>query len=139
MSGTTPDTVNLELTKLYLDTLDFKSLSFIESFRLFMENAIIPSRLIHGSFEAFAESFTRHNQFSKESVVLLCYCVMMLNADMHNPQLQRYHTTFKMFKSHISEKEHSFPTYMLWKIYRSVKKTEIAVNGLNFGSTQQSI
>ncbi|KAI4965898.1 hypothetical protein ZWY2020_047889 [Hordeum vulgare] len=90
-----PDEFNLKVLKEFTDTFDFAGSildtalrTFLETFRLPGESQKIQRVLEHFS-ERFYEQQTQEVFATKDAAFILCYSVIMLNTDLHNPQVKK--------------------------------------------------
>ncbi|VAH62431.1 unnamed protein product [Triticum turgidum subsp. durum] len=90
-----PDEFNLKVLKEFTDTFDFNGSildtalrTYLESFRLPGESQKIQRVLEHFS-ERFYEQQTQEVFATKDAAFILCYSVIMLNTDLHNPQVKK--------------------------------------------------
>uniref|UniRef100_R7WDK0 Uncharacterized protein n=1 Tax=Aegilops tauschii TaxID=37682 RepID=R7WDK0_AEGTA len=90
-----PDEFNLKVLKEFTDTFDFTGSildtalrTYLETFRLPGESQKIQRVLEHFS-ERFYEQQTQEVFATKDAAFILCYSVIMLNTDLHNPQVKK--------------------------------------------------
>jgi brefeldin A-inhibited guanine nucleotide-exchange protein len=82
----------------FVDSLDFTDLSFVDALRNFLQHFRLPgeSQKIDRYMLKFAERFYSHNKVLEANVFnnpdtayVLAYSVIMLNTDLHNPQVKK--------------------------------------------------
>ncbi|KAI3790197.1 hypothetical protein L2E82_03060 [Cichorium intybus] len=119
-------TESFELTGLVLDTA---LRTYLETFRLPGE-----SQKIHRILEAFSERFYNQQSseifVSKDAVFILCYSVIMLNTDQHNPQVKKKMTEEEFIKNNRAiNGGNDLPREYLSNLFQSIASKAITIFG----------
>jgi brefeldin A-inhibited guanine nucleotide-exchange protein len=85
---------NIQVMHAFVDQMDFVGLKFVDALRLFLQSFRLPgeAQKIDRFMLKFAERFLRGNPsaFSNaDCAYVLAYSVIMLNTDLHNPQIKK--------------------------------------------------
>ncbi|OBA28500.1 Sec7-domain-containing protein, partial [Hanseniaspora valbyensis NRRL Y-1626] len=85
---------NIAIMHEFVDQLDFKGLSFTDALRNFLQKFRLPGegQKIDRFMLKFAERFVEQNPdvFAKaDTAYVLAYAVIMLNTDLHSPQIKK--------------------------------------------------
>jgi brefeldin A-resistance guanine nucleotide exchange factor 1 len=131
---------NTELLKKFIDLFDFAGLRVDEAIRLLLKAFRLPgeSQQIERIVELFAEKYVSGqppvNEEDPEEVVtpdrdsvfVLSYSIIMLNTDLHNPQVKQQ-MLLEDYKRNLRGVYNGkdFPEWYLAKIYNSIKDREI--------------
>ena len=131
---------NTELLKKFIDLFDFAGLRVDEAIRLLLKAFRLPgeSQQIERIVELFAEKYVSGqppaNEENSEEVVtpdrdsvfVLSYSIIMLNTDLHNPQVKQQ-MLLEDYKRNLRGVYNGkdFPEWYLAKIYNSIKDREI--------------
>ncbi|KAG4992048.1 hypothetical protein JHK87_025505 [Glycine soja] len=90
-----PDAFYLQVLKEFTATFHFQGMNLDTGLRFYLESFWLPgeSQKIQRVLEAFAERFYDHQSSdmfaSKDTILILCYSLIMLNTDQHNPQVKK--------------------------------------------------
>ncbi|KAL5975520.1 hypothetical protein ACLOJK_019844 [Asimina triloba] len=90
-----PDELHLQVLKEFTDTFNFAGVILDTALRTYLETFRLPgeSQKIQRILEAFSEKFYEQQSseifVSKDAVFILCYSLIMLNTDQHNPQVKK--------------------------------------------------
>ncbi|TKY44659.1 ARF guanine-nucleotide exchange factor GNL2 [Spatholobus suberectus] len=90
-----PDPFYLQVLKEFTETFHFQGMVLDTALRFYLESFWLPgeSQKIQRVLEAFSERFFDHQSSdlfaSKDTVLILCYSLIMLNTDQHNPQVKK--------------------------------------------------
>ncbi|KQK09492.1 ARF guanine-nucleotide exchange factor GNL2 [Brachypodium distachyon] len=90
-----PDEFNLQVLKEFTETFDFTGSILDTALRTYLETFRLPgeSQKIQRVLEHFSERFfdqqTAGVFATKDAAFILCYSVIMLNTDLHNPQVKK--------------------------------------------------
>lgn len=91
-----PNEFNIKVLKEFIQTFDFDGVILDTALRTFLETFRLPgeSQKIQRILEAFSERFYEQQKKceffkSKDVVFILCYSLIMLNTDQHNPQVKK--------------------------------------------------
>jgi cytohesin len=83
---------NEDVLKAFVDLHDFKHLILVEALRQFLWSFRLPgeSQKISRMLDAFAERYCQLNpgMFSADTCSVLCYSIIMLNTELHNPNVK---------------------------------------------------
>lgn len=135
---------NKDLLKEFMHLFDFSGLRVDEGLRIMLKAFRLPgeSQQIERVVETFADAFVAsqnsldggvlHLQDGQEPVVLdsgavflLSFSIIMLNTDLHNPQIKR-HMDLNDYERNVSG-VHSFPRWYLETMYNSIRDREIVM------------
>ncbi|XP_071715267.1 ARF guanine-nucleotide exchange factor GNL2 [Rutidosis leptorrhynchoides] len=100
-----PGEFNLKVLKEFTDTFELTRLVLDTALRTYLETFRLPgeSQKIQRVLEAFSERFYEQQSseifVSKDAVFILCYSVIMLNTDQHNPQVKKKMTEDEFIKN----------------------------------------
>ncbi|XP_059638176.1 ARF guanine-nucleotide exchange factor GNL2 [Cornus florida] len=100
-----PDEFHIQVLKEFTDTFEFSGMVLDTALRTYLEAFRLPgeSQKIHRILEAFSEKYydQRSSEIfvSKDAVFILCYSVIMLNTDQHNPQVKKKMTEEDFIKN----------------------------------------
>ncbi|KAM5547703.1 ARF guanine-nucleotide exchange factor GNL2 [Rosa sericea] len=90
-----PDEFHIEVLREYTETFGFAGMNLDSGLRTFLETFRIPgeSQKIERILEVFSENFYEQQPTdifaNKDTVLILCYSLIMLNTDQHNPQVKK--------------------------------------------------
>ncbi|XP_057976133.1 ARF guanine-nucleotide exchange factor GNL2-like [Malania oleifera] len=90
-----PAGFNIQVLKEFTETFDFSGMILDTALRTFLETFRLPgeSQKIQRILEAFSDKFyvQQPSQLfvSKDAVFIFCYSLIMLNTDLHNPQVKK--------------------------------------------------
>lgn len=90
-----PDQFHVRVLAEFTETFEFTTMILDTALRTYLETFRLPgeAQKIHRILEAFSERFydlQSSNTFaSKDTVFVLCYSLIMLNTDQHNPQVKK--------------------------------------------------
>lgn len=136
---------NVELLREFMNLFEFAGLRVDEALRLLLKSFRLPgeSQQIERIVELFAEAYVEcQKSFSPEdvseeeksepvnpdrdAVFVLSYSIIMLNTDLHNPQVKRQ-MDFDSYKRNLKGVNNGkdFPEWYLSKIYNSIRDREI--------------
>ncbi|CCK71569.1 Arf family guanine nucleotide exchange factor GEA2 KNAG_0H01550 [Huiozyma naganishii CBS 8797] len=134
------------LLRKFMNLFDFKGLRVDEAIRILLTKFRLPgeSQQIERIIEAFSSRYSESQdepdlpdpaagdetpvQPDADSVFLLSYSIIMLNTDLHNPQVKE-HMSFEDYSSNLRGGYNSedFPHWYLDKIYCSIRDKEIVM------------
>ncbi|KAL6450608.1 GEA2 ARF guanine-nucleotide exchange factor 2 [Candida maltosa Xu316] len=140
---------NSELFGYFIDLFDFTDLRVDEALRVLLKTFRLPgeSQQIERVVERFAEKYVECQNYSdgeenkndqeeeieiepvkpdKDSVFVLSYSIIMLNTDLHNPQVKKQ-MLLEDYRRNLRGVYNGkdFPEWYLAKIYSSIKDREI--------------
>uniref|UniRef100_A0A0D9W1V7 SEC7 domain-containing protein n=1 Tax=Leersia perrieri TaxID=77586 RepID=A0A0D9W1V7_9ORYZ len=90
-----PEELSLNVLKEFTETFDFTGVILDTALRTYLETFRLPgeSQKIQRILEAFSERFfeqqTTEVFATKDAAFILCYSLIMLNTDLHNPQVKK--------------------------------------------------
>jgi hypothetical protein len=135
-----------QVLKEYALLFDFGKDGVVSALRVFLESFRLPgeSQKIERITEAFAQSFFRQQKsgvfLTWDSVHILTFSVIMLNTDLHSPQVKKRMTLDEFVRNNrginvdksrnIAE---DFPRHVLEDIYRSISQDEIRLDAQQRG------
>ncbi|ODV97110.1 hypothetical protein PACTADRAFT_39192 [Pachysolen tannophilus NRRL Y-2460] len=150
---------NTELLEKFMSLFDFTNLRVDEALRMLLKSFRLPgeSQQIERIVESFANKYVacQEKQSSlaaggkedkedeekirpdKDSVFVLSYSIVMLNTDLHNPQVKN-HMTFEDYQKNVRGVYNGkdFPSWYLSKIYNSIKDREIIMPEEHHGTSK---
>ncbi|XP_020586815.1 ARF guanine-nucleotide exchange factor GNL2 [Phalaenopsis equestris] len=102
-----PDGFNVKVLKEFTQTFEFEGVILDTALRTFLETFRLPgeSQKIQRILETFSERYYEQQQqkceifTSKDVVFILCYSLIMLNTDQHNPQVKKKMTEEEFIKN----------------------------------------
>lgn len=124
---------NKEILYHFIEDFDFSNRRLDEALREFLSTFRLPgeSQQIERIFEKFASQYcmgsgNKDDVANGDAAFVLSYAVIMLNTDLHNPQIKR-HMTLDQFKRNLRDANDSknFREEYLEDIYRAIKVREI--------------
>eukprot|EP00118_Oscarella_pearsei_P026459 m.309936 g.309936 ORF g.309936 m.309936 type:complete len:1642 (+) comp48637_c0_seq1:73-4998(+) len=130
------DRRNEEVLKAFVKSFHVKGVKIHETIRVFLESFRLPgeSPIISRILEHFSDHWLGVNKGSKlgesfantDAVFILCYAIILLNVDQHNPQNKKPMTVEQFIRNQrgLNEKE-DFDANMLKEIYAEIKENEI--------------
>ncbi|CAM9529825.1 unnamed protein product, partial [Heterosigma akashiwo] len=132
---------NAQVLKAYCAQFDFKGKTFDQSLRFFLESFRLPgeAQCIDRLMEAFAKEFYAQNHedarvcpfASTDGAFILAFSVIMLNTDLHNPQIKEEKrmklAEFLRNNRGINDGQ-DLPEAYLSDIYSSIRDNEIQVH-----------
>ncbi|TFK42763.1 Sec7-like domain is implicated in guanine nucleotide exchange function [Crucibulum laeve] len=124
---------NIELLKAFIGLFDFKEKAIAEAMRELLEAFRLPgeSQQIARITETFASIYFASGPAeikSEDAVYVLAYSVIMLNTDLHNPQVRKRMTIEDYQRNLRGVNDGSdFTPEFLQNIYDSIRKREIVM------------
>ncbi|PCH38679.1 Sec7-domain-containing protein [Wolfiporia cocos MD-104 SS10] len=122
---------NIEVLKAFMGLFDFKNKSVADAMREFLETFRLPgeAQQISRITETFAEIYfaTQPAEVkSQDAVYVLAYSIILLNTDLHNPQIRKRMTIDDYMRNlkGVNDGGNFSPEY-LHEIYESIRKREI--------------
>ncbi|OEL36569.1 ARF guanine-nucleotide exchange factor GNL2 [Dichanthelium oligosanthes] len=139
-----PDELNLKVLKEFTETFDFTGAILDTALRTYLETFRLPgeSQKIGRILEAFSERFFEQQQATarvfatKDAAFILCYSLIMLNTDLHNPQVKKKMSEEDFIRNNraIDDKK-DLPREYLSELFRSISTNAITV----FSSTATTV
>ncbi|KAG5650374.1 hypothetical protein H0H81_012461 [Sphagnurus paluster] len=124
---------NIEILKAFIQLFDFKNKPIAEAMRELLESFRLPgeAQQISRITETFASIYFASGPDeikSEDAVYVLAYSVIMLNTDLHNPQVRKRMTIEDYQKNLRGVNDGaSFSPEFLQNIYDSIRKREIVM------------
>ncbi|KAL3633139.1 Nucleolar GTP-binding protein 2 [Castilleja foliolosa] len=126
---------NIRILKEFTDTFEFTGMVLDTALRTYLETFRLPgeSQKIQRILEAFSERFYDQQSsdmfVSKDAVMILCYSVIMLNTDQHNPQVKKKMTEEEFIRNNRSINGGSdIPKEYLSELFHSISSNAISLD-----------
>ncbi|RLN27471.1 hypothetical protein C2845_PM05G17090 [Panicum miliaceum] len=137
-----PDEFNLKVLKEFTETFDFTGAILDTALRTYLETFRLPgeSQKIQRILEAFSERFFEQQTTgvfaTKDAAFILCYSLIMLNTDLHNPQVKKKMSEEDFIRNNraINDKK-DLPREYLSELFHSISSNAITV----FSTTAASV
>lgn len=138
---------NRQVLRCFTETFDVRNRTLVDSLRSFLEGFRLPKeaqqidRIIQAFADvAYSQCADAEHFPSVDSCYLLCFAIIMLNTDLHNPNirperkmtLQQFSHNNRNYGEEISRKR-DFPAHFLRQIFDAIARREI--NTLKDGSS----
>ncbi|KAI3455176.1 hypothetical protein Pfo_011839 [Paulownia fortunei] len=130
-----PDGFHIQVLKEFTDTFEFSGMILDTALRTYLETFRLPgeSQKIERILEAFSEKFYDQQSSdifaSKDSVMILCYSIIMLNTDQHNPQVKKKMTEEDFIRNNRSiNGGNDLPREYLSELFQSISTNAISVS-----------
>nr|GME17427.1 ARF guanine-nucleotide exchange factor GNL2 [Ipomoea batatas] len=127
-----PEDFHLKVLKEFTDTFEFTGMVLDNALRTYLESFRLPgeSQKIQRVLEAFAERFYEQQSseifYSKDAVFILCYSVIMLNTDQHNPQVKKKMTEDEFIRNNRAiNSGQDLPREYLSELFQSISANAI--------------
>ncbi|KAJ3572817.1 hypothetical protein NP233_g2836 [Leucocoprinus birnbaumii] len=124
---------NIELLKAFIGLFDFRNKDVADAMRELLESFRLPgeSQQISRITEIFAACYFASEPAeikSEDAVYVLAFSVIMLNTDLHNPQVRK-RMTIEDYQKNLRGVNHGsdFTPEFLQNIYDSIRKREIVM------------
>lgn len=134
---------NIQVMHAFVDLMDFTEMTFVSALRTFLQSFRLPgeAQKIDRFMLKFAERFLLNNPkaFSNaDCAYVLAYSVIMLNTDLHNPQIKKRMTKNEFLKNNrgINDNQ-NLPDEYLGEIYDEILNDEIKLKDEHEQSTNQ--
>lgn len=149
------DPKKISLLRNFIDLFDFKGLRVDEAIRFLLTKFRLPgeSQQIERIIEAFSSRYVECQNYDShevtkeivddvstvqpdaDSVFILSYSIIMLNTDLHNPQVKE-HMSFEDYSGNLKGccNRKDFPGWYLERIYSSIRDKEIVMPEEHHGS-----
>ncbi|KAL8128631.1 hypothetical protein V2J09_017786 [Rumex salicifolius] len=131
-----PDTFHLQVLREFTCTFEFCGMLLDSALRSYLETFRLPgeSQKIQRILEAFSERFYEQQSSelfeSKDAVFILCYSLIMLNTDQHNPQVKRKMTEDEFIKNNRAiNGGKDLPREYLSELFQSIANNAITMFG----------
>ncbi|KAJ4882452.1 ARF guanine-nucleotide exchange factor GNL2 [Raphanus sativus] len=130
-----PDELHLSVLKSFTHTFEFTGMNLDTALRTFLESFRLPgeSQKIERMIEAFSERFYDQQSSdifaSKDTVHILCYSLIMLNTDQHNPQVKKKMTEDEFIRNNRAiNAGKDLPREYLSELFQSISTTAFALS-----------
>ncbi|KAK9100834.1 hypothetical protein Scep_024264 [Stephania cephalantha] len=131
-----PDDFNLQVLKEFTDTFEFFGMILDNALRTYLEAFRLPgeSQKIQRILEAFSERFYDQQAMeifvNKDAVFVLCYSLIMLNTDQHNPQVKKKMTEEEFIRNNRAINDgKDLPREYLSELFQSISNNAITIFG----------
>ncbi|XP_059281864.1 ARF guanine-nucleotide exchange factor GNL2 [Lycium ferocissimum] len=131
-----PDDFYLQVLKEFTNTFEFMGMVLDTALRTYLETFKLPgeSQKISRILEAFAERFYDQQSSeifaTKDAVFILCYSVIMLNTDQHNPQVKKKMTEDEFIRNNRAiNGGQDLPREYLSELFHSISANAIVLFG----------
>ncbi|OVA13877.1 SEC7-like [Macleaya cordata] len=131
-----PDELHLQVLKEFTDTFNFNGMILDTALRTYLETFRLPgeSQKIQRILEAFSEKFYDQQSseifVSKDAVFILCYSLIMLNTDQHNPQVKKKMTEEEFIRNNRAiNGGKDLPREYLSELFQSISNNAITLFG----------
>ncbi|CAN6202967.1 unnamed protein product [Urochloa humidicola] len=129
-----PDEFSLRVLKEFTETFDFTGAILDTALRTYLETFRLPgeSQKIQRILEAFSERFFEQQTTgvfaTKDAAFILCYSLIMLNTDLHNPQVKKKMSEEDFIRNNraINDKK-DLPREYLSELFHSISSNAITV------------
>ncbi|TVU50203.1 hypothetical protein EJB05_01567, partial [Eragrostis curvula] len=129
-----PDEFNLRTLKEFTETFDFTGAVLDTALRNYLETFRLPgeSQKIQRVLEAFSEHFFEQQTTgvfaTKDAAFILCYSLIMLNTDLHNPQVKKKMSEEDFIRNNraINDRK-DLPREYLQELFHSIATNAITV------------
>ncbi|KAF9239676.1 hypothetical protein BU15DRAFT_87976 [Melanogaster broomeanus] len=113
---------NLDLLKEFMKLFDFKDKPMVDAMREMLETLRLPGEA--QQIDRIAETFAT----TQDTVYVLAFSIIMLNTDLHNPQIRK-RMTIEDYQRNLRGQNggDNFPPEFLQHIYDSIRKREIVM------------
>lgn len=137
-----------DILSCFMDKFDFQGLRVDEALRVLLTKFRLPgeSQQIERIIESFSTKYVKCQSYQEyipsgdeedfasiqpdsDSVFILSYSIIMLNTDLHNPQVKE-HMTLEEYSSNLKgcyNKTRDYPKWFLHKIFASIRDKEIVM------------
>lgn len=125
------DQENIKIMHHFVDLIDFTDMKFVDALRLFLQAFRLPgeSQKIDRFLLKFSERYVRGNPdifVNATTAYVLSYSVIMLNTDLHNPQIKKRMTLDEFIRNNRGINDDSdLPRELLVDIYNEIQQNEI--------------
>ncbi|TXG61369.1 hypothetical protein EZV62_012732 [Acer yangbiense] len=137
-----PDEFQIQVLKEFTRTFEFVGMILDNALRTYLETFRLPgeSQKIQRILEAFSERFYDEQSsdifVTKDAVFILCYSLIMLNTDQHNPQVKKKMTEDEFIRNNRAiNGGKDLPREYLSELFHSIATNAITL----FGQSGQPI
>ncbi|KAL9677214.1 hypothetical protein QQ045_005442 [Rhodiola kirilowii] len=129
-----PGAFHLQVLKDFTDTFHFPGVILDTALRTYLETFRLPgeAQKIQRILEAFSDRFYDQQSLelfvSKDAVYILCYSLIMLNTDQHNPQVKKKMTEEEFIRNNRGiNSGQDLPREYLSQLFRSISSHPISL------------
>ncbi|XP_031387596.1 ARF guanine-nucleotide exchange factor GNL2 [Punica granatum] len=129
-----PDEFHIKVLKEFTNTFEFSGMVLDTALRTYLQTFRLPgeSQKIHRIIEAFSDRFYDQQSSeifaSKDAVFVLCYSIIMLNTDQHNPQVKKRMTEEDFIRNNRAiNGGNDLPREYLSELFHSISTNEIKI------------
>ncbi|GAB2229051.1 hypothetical protein Droror1_Dr00023186, partial [Drosera rotundifolia] len=129
-----PDEFHIHVLKEFTQTFDFTGMLLDSALRTYLETFRLPgeSQKIQRILEPFSEHFFEQQSSdlfeSKDVVYILCYSLIMLNTDQHNPQVKKKMTEDEFIRNNRAiNGGKDLPREYLSELFQSIANNAITI------------
>ncbi|XP_051125843.1 ARF guanine-nucleotide exchange factor GNL2 [Andrographis paniculata] len=130
-----PAEFNIQVLKEFSEMFDFTGMVVYTALRTYLETFRLPgeSQKIQRILEAFSERYYDQQSsdmfVSKDAVMILCYSIIMLNTDQHNPQVKKKMTEEDFIRNNRAiNGGNDLPREYLSEIFHSISTNAISLD-----------
>ncbi|GAB4832952.1 Nucleolar GTP-binding protein 2 [Ancistrocladus abbreviatus] len=131
-----PDEFHIQVLKEFTSTLAFTGMNLDSALRIYLETFRLPgeSQKIQRILEAFSDRFYDQQSSdlfeSKDAVLILCYSLIMLNTDQHNPQVKKKMTEEEFIRNNRAiNGGKDLPREYLSELFHSIANNAFTLSG----------
>ncbi|KAB2600355.1 ARF guanine-nucleotide exchange factor GNL2-like [Pyrus ussuriensis x Pyrus communis] len=131
-----PDEFHIKVLKDFTGAFGFSGMNLDSALRTYLETFRLPgeSQKIQRILEAFSESFFEQQSadvfVNKDTVFILCYSLIMLNTDQHNPQVKKKMTEEEFIRNNRAiNGGKDLPREYLSELFQSISNNAITLFG----------
>ncbi|KAM1155417.1 hypothetical protein ACFX13_026906 [Malus domestica] len=131
-----PDEFHIKVLKEFTGAFGFSGMNLDSALRTYLETFRLPgeSQKIQRILEAFSESFFEQQSadvfVNKDTVFILCYSLIMLNTDQHNPQVKKKMTEEEFIRNNRAiNGGKDLPREYLSELFQSISNNAITLFG----------
>ncbi|KAJ8749810.1 hypothetical protein K2173_013213 [Erythroxylum novogranatense] len=131
-----PDEFHIRVLKEFTETFEFTGMILDTALRTYLSTFRLPgeSQKIQRILEAFSEQFHEQQSSdifaSKDAVLILCYSFIMLNTDLHNPQVKKKMTEEEFIRNNRAiNAGQDLPREYLSELFHSIATNPITLSG----------
>ncbi|CAG8450041.1 3698_t:CDS:10 [Acaulospora colombiana] len=136
---------NIATMHAFVDLMNFENMNFVDALRSFLQSFRLPgeAQKIDRFMLKFAERYVdgNPNQFANaDTAYVLAYSVIMLNTDLHNPQIKRRMTKEEFVKNNRGINDNSdLPEEFLASIFEEIQNNEIKMKDEHDAALMQQV
>lgn len=131
-----PDEFHVRVLKEFTETFEFTGMTLETSLRTYLQTFRLPgeSQKIERILDAFSLRFYDQQSSeifcSKDAVLVLCYSIIMLNTDQHNPQVKKKMTEEEFIRNNRAiNGGNDLPREYLSELFQSISNNAIKLFG----------